>query len=160
MALYLCFVFIMAGIDVENRKIEKSISMYGILLSIAYIIYLCVVEKDSIYRYIIYLAFYIIILILDTVTLKKYAKNSYVNGVILTVLTMVIFTGEYVVINTILMTALVVAIELLMHKIENIRKGVRREKNDYGKKIDYGFILGVSNILNLIFVLAWYKFFI
>ena len=160
MALYLCFVFIMAGIDAENRKIEKSISMYGILLSIAYIIYLCVVEKDSIYRYIIYLAFYIIILILDTVTLKKYAKNSYVNGVILTVLTMVIFTGEYVVINTILMTALVVAIELLMHKIENIRKGVRREKNDYGKNIDYGFILGVSNILNLIFVLAWYKFFI
>ena len=73
---------------------------------------------------------------------------------------MVIFTGEYVVISTIPMTALVVAIELLMHKIENIRKGVRREKNDYGKNIDYGFILGVSNILNLIFVLAWYKFFI
>ena len=160
MALYLCFVFIMAGIDAENRKIEKSISMYGILLSIAYIIYLCVVEKDSIYRYVIYLAFYVIILILDTVTLKKYAKNSYVHGVILTVLTMVIFTGEYVMINTIIMTALVVAINLLLHKIENIQKRVRREKKDYGKNIDYGFILGVSNILNLIFVLAWYKFFI
>ena len=160
MALYLCFIFIMAGIDAENRKIEKSISMYGVLLSIAYIIYLCVVEKDSIYRYIIYLVFYVIILILDTVTLKKYAKNSYVNGIILTVLTMVIFTGEYVVINTIIMTALVVAINLLMHKIENIRKRVRREKKDYGKNIDYGFILGMSNILNLIFVLSWYKFFI
>ena len=159
MALYLCFVFIMAGIDVENRKIQKSISMYGVLLSIAYIIYLCVVEKDSIYRYIIYLVFYIIILILDTATLKKYAKNSYVNGVILTALTMVIFNGEYVVINTIIMTAIVVAIKLLMHKIENIRKRVRREKNDYGKNICYGFILGVSNILNLIFVLSWYKFF-
>lgn len=160
MALYLCFVFIMAGIDAENRKIEKSISMYGILLSIIYIIYLCVIEKDSIYRYIIYLVFYVIILILDTVTLKKYAKNSYVHGVILTVLTMVIFTGEYVTINTILMTALVVAFELLIHKIKNIRRKVRREKNDYGENIDYGFILGISNILNLIFVLAWYKFFI
>ena len=159
-ALYLYFVFIMAGIDVENRKIEKSISMYGILLSIAYIIYLCVVEKDSIYRYIIYLVFYVIMLTLDTVTLKRYAKNSYVNGIILTVLTMVIFTGEYVVINTIIMTALIVAIELLMHKIENIRKKVRREKRDYGKNIDYGFILGVSNIINFIFVLSWYKFFI
>ena len=160
MALYLCFVFIMAGIDAENRKIEKSISMYGIILSIAYIIYLCVVEKDSIYRYVIYLAFYVIILILDTVTLKKYAKNSYVHGVILTVLTMVIFTGEYVVINTIIMTALVVAIELLLHKIENIKRKVVREKNDYGKNIDYGFVLGISNILNLIFVLGWYKFFV
>ena len=99
-------------------------------------------------------------LILDTVTLKRYAKNSYVNGIILTVLTMVIFTGEYVVINTIIMTALIVAIELLMHKIKNIRKKVRREKNDYGKNIDYGFILGISNIINFIFVLSWYKFFI
>lgn len=160
MALYLCFVFIMAGIDAENRKIEKSISMYGVLLSIAYIIYLCVVEKESIYRYVIYLAFYMIILILDAVTLKKYAKNSYVHGVILTVLTMVIFTGEYVMINTIIMTALVVAIDLLLHKVDNIRKRVRREKKDYGKNIDYGFVLGVSNILNLIFVLAWYKFFV
>ena len=160
MALYLCFVFIMPGIVAENRKIEKSISMYGIILSIAYIIYLCVVEKDSIYRYVIYLVFYAIILILDTVTLKKYAKNSYVHGVILTVLTIVIFTGEYVVINTIIMTALVVAIELLLHKIENIKRKVVREKNDYGKNIDYGFVLGISNILNLIFVLGWYKFFV
>ena len=160
MALYLCFIFIMAGIDKENRKIEKSISMYGVLLSIAYIIYLCVVEQNSIYRYIIYLVFYIIILILDTVTLKKYAKNSYVNGIIITVLTMVIFTGEYVVINTIIMTAIVVAINLLLHKIQNIRKKVRRERKDYGENINYGFILGVSNILNLIFVLTWYKFFI
>lgn len=45
MALYLCFVFLMAGIDIENRKIEKSVSMYGVIISIAYIIYLCVIEK-------------------------------------------------------------------------------------------------------------------
>ena len=160
MVLYLCFVFIMAGIDKENRKIEKSVSMYGILLSIAYIVYLCIIEQDSIYRYIIYLVFYILILILDTITLKRYAQNSYVNGVILTAITMVIFTGEYVMINTIIMTALAVAINLLLHKIDNIRKKVRREKKDYGESVNYGFYLAVSNILNLIFVLAWYKFFI
>ena len=160
MALYLCFIFIMAGIDKENRKIEKSVSMYGILLSIAYIVYLCIIEHDSIYRYIIYLIFYILVLILDTITLKKYAKNSYVNGVILTAITMVIFTGEYVMINTIIMTALAVAINLLLHKIANIRKKVRREKKNYGEDITYGFYLAISNILNLLFVLAWYKFFI
>lgn len=160
MALYLCFVFIMAGIDKENRKIEKSVSMYGILLSIAYIVYLCIIEQDSIYRYIIYLVFYILILILDTITLKRYAKNSYVNGVILTAIIMVIFTGEYIMINTIIMTSLAVAINLLLHKITNIRKKVRREKKDYGENITYGFYLAISNILNLLFVLAWYKFFI
>ena len=160
MALYLCFVFIMAGIDKENRKIEKSVSMNGILLSIAYIVYLCIIEQDSIYRYIIYLVFYILILILDTITLKRYAKNSYVNGVILTAIIMVIFTGEYIMINTIIMTSLAVAINLLLHKIANIRKKVRREKKDYGENITYGFYLAISNILNLLFVLAWYKFFI
>lgn len=159
-ALYLCFIFIMAGIDKENRKIEKSVSMYGILLSIAYIVYLCIIENDSIYRYIIYLVFYILILILDTITLKKYAKNSYINGVILTAITMVIFTGEYVTINTIIMTSLAVAINLLLHKINNIRKKVRREKKNYGENITYGFYLALSNIVNLLFVLAWYKFFI
>ncbi len=160
MALYLCFVFIMAGIDLENRKIEKSISMYGVLLSLAYIVYLCIVENDSIYRYIIYLIFYILILILDTVTLKRYAKNSYVHGVVLTVITMVIFTGEYVTINTIIMTALAVAINLLLHKAQNIRRKVRIEEENYNKDIDYGFYLGISNIVNLLSVLAWYKFFV
>ena len=160
MALYLCFIFIMAGIDLENRRIDKMISMYGIILSIAYIIYLCVIENASIYRYIIYLIFYIVILILDSVTLKKYAKNSYVNGIIMTAITMSIFTGEYVMINTIIMTSLAVSFNLLLHKIQNIRKRVRREKKDYGKNVNYGFYLGIANILNVIFVLAYYKFLI
>lgn len=160
MALYLCFIFIMAGIDLENRRIDKMISMYGVILSIAYIIYLCVIENASIYRYIIYLIFYIFILILDSVTLKKYAKNSYVNGIIITAITMTIFTGEYVMINTIIMTSLAVSFNLLLHKIQNIRKRVRREKKDYGKNVNYGFYLGIANILNVIFVLAYYKFLI
>ena len=160
MALYLCFIFIMSGIDLENRKIDKMISMYGIILSIAYIIYLCVIENASIYRYIIYLILYIFILILDSVTLKRYAKNSYVNGIIITAITMSIFTGEYVMINTIIMTSLAVSFNLLLHKIQNIRKRVRREKKDYGKNVNYGFYLGIANILNVIFVLAYYKFLI
>ena len=160
MALYLCFLFIMAGIDLENRKIEKAISMYGVILSIAYIVYLCVIEHASIYRYIIYLIFYVLILILDSITLKRYAKNSYVNGIILTAITMSIFTGEYVMINTIIVTALAVSFNLLLHKIQNIRKKVRREEKDYGKSVNYGFYLAIANILNVIFVLSWYKFFI
>ena len=157
LALYLCFIFIMAGIDLENRKIEKSISMYGVMIALAYIIYLCVVEQASIYRYIIYLVIYVAVLILDVVTLKRYVKNSYVNGVILTVVTMSIFTGEYVTINTLLMTALVVAFSFLLQKIQNIRKKVRRESKDYGANIHYGFLLAISNILNYVFILSLYK---
>ena len=160
LALYLCFIFIMAGIDLENRKIEKSISMYGVIISVAYIVYLCVIEQASIYRYIIYLIIYVCILTLDVITLKRYAKNSYVNGLILTITTMSIFTGEYVTINTLIMTALVVAFNFLLQKIQNIRRKIRREEKNYGKHIHYGFLLAVSNMLNYIFVLSMYKFFV
>lgn len=160
LVLYLCFVFIMAGIDLENRKIEKSISMYGVIISIAYIIYRCVIEQASIYRYIIYLIIYVCMLTLDIITLKRYAKNSYVNGVILTVITMSIFTGEYVMINTLIMTALIIAFNFLLQKIQNIRRKVRREEKNYGKNIHYGFLLAISNILNYIFILGLYQFFV
>lgn len=160
LALYLCFIFIMAGIDLENRKIEKSISMYGVIIAVAYIVYLCIVEHASIYRYIIYLIIYVCILVLDVITLKKYAKNSYVNGVILTIITMSIFTGEYVTINTLIMTGLVITFSFLLQKIQNIKRKIRREEKNYGKNIHYGFLLAISNMLNYIFVLSMYKFFV
>ena len=78
----------------------------------------------------------------------------------MTAITMSIFTGEYVMINTIIMTSLAVSFNLLLHKAQNIRKRVRREKKDYGKNVNYGFYLGIANILNVIFVLAYYKFLI
>ena len=40
MALYLSFLFIIAGIDKEQRKIEKPVLTYGIIISIIYIAYL------------------------------------------------------------------------------------------------------------------------
>ena len=38
MALYLCFIFLMSGIDKEYRRIEKSVTIYGIIISIMYIV--------------------------------------------------------------------------------------------------------------------------
>lgn len=158
MVLYLCFVFLMSGIDKEFRKIEKSISIYGIIMSITYIVYLCVIENASIYRYVIYLIFYILILILDTMTLKKYAKNSYIDGILLTILTMCIFTGEYVTINTIILTVLAIVIYILLKKIQNRKNKNKKTDEEYAKSISIGFFLGISNIINLILVLAYYKF--
>ncbi len=88
--LYLTFILLIAGIDKENRKMDKLVSAYGIVISIMYMVYLCIVEQANIYRYGIYLILYIIVLIFDTITLKKYAKNSYVTGILLMIITMVI----------------------------------------------------------------------
>ena len=155
--LYLTFIILMAGIDKENRKIDKVVSIYGIVISIMYMIYLCIVEKQSsIYRYVIlsiYLCLYIVILILDTITLKKFAKNTYINGILLTIITMVIFTQEYITANTLIVTILSIAIYLLIYKIANLKNRHKKTDKQISDEIQIGFCLGVSNVLIFIFAI-------
>ena len=149
--LYLTFIILIAGIDKENRKIDKLVSVYGIVISIMYMLYLCIVEQANIYRYGIYLIFYIVVLLLDTITLKKYAKNSYATGILLMVITMVIFTGEYITENAIIFTLLAISFYLLLNKIKE-RKNKKSEEQ-IANKMSIGFYLGTFNIIMLMLVL-------
>lgn len=155
MVLYLTFIILMAGIDKENRKIDKAVNVYGIAISIMYMLYLCVIEGASIYRYGIYLILYILILIFDTITLRKYAKSEYVNGVLIAIITMSIFTGEYVIINSIIFTLLIIAIYLLLYKIKNRKNKNRKTDKQISKEMSIGFYLGISNVIVLMNVLAY-----
>ncbi len=153
MALYITFLFLICGIDKENLKIDKPVSVYGIVISIMYMIYLCIVEESSIYRYIIYLIFYIIVLLLDTITLKWYAKNSYVTGILLMVITMVMFTGEYVTENAIIFTLLTIFFYMLLQKLKQGRRRNRKSDEQIARKLSIGSYLGIANILMLMLVL-------
>ena len=157
MVLYLCFIFILAGIDKENRKIEKSVVYYGIIISLLYIAYLCIIGGASIYRYVIYIIFDIILLILDRITLKKYAKNSYLNNIILTVIVMAIFTGEFVTFNTIIYTLIAISVTLILHKIKNLKNKSKKEEKQIYKTIPIGFYIAVFNIIYLLYVLLYNK---
>ena len=55
MVLYFTYIILIAGIDKENRKMDKTVLVYGIVISIMYMLYLCIVEQANIYRYGIYL---------------------------------------------------------------------------------------------------------
>ena len=151
--LYLVFIILITGIDKENRKKKKSVSIYGIVISIMYMIYLCIVEPSNIYRYAIYLLLYIIILIFDTVTLKKFAKNSYVIGILLMIVTMIIFTNEYITATSIILTLLAVSIYILISKMKEKHKKQKQGEIQIAKNMSIGFYLGVSNILSLIVAL-------
>lgn len=153
MVLYLTFIILIAGIDKENRKMDKLVSIYGIVISIMYMVYLCIVEQANIYRYGIYLTFYIIVLILDTITLKRYAKNSYVTGILLMIITMVIFTGEYVTVNAIIFTLLAISFYMLMYKMKERRKRNKKSEKQIANKISIGFYIGTFNIIMLMLVL-------
>ena len=152
-ALYITYIVLISGIDKENRKIQKGVSIYGIIISIMYMIYLCIVEQTNIYRYAIYLVIYIIILILDTITLKKFAISNYTIGILLMITTMIIFTNEFIVATTIILTLLSIAIYILEYKIKEIHKRKKQEESQIAKKISIGFYLGACNIFVLILAL-------
>lgn len=151
--LYMTFIILLAGIDKENRKIDKLVLVYGIVISIMYMVYLCIVEQTNIYRYGIYLIFYIIALLLDTITLKKYAKNSYATGMLLMIITMVVFTGEYITGNAIIFTLLAISFYMLMHKIKERKRRNKKSEEQIANQLSMGFFLGTFNVLMLILVL-------
>ncbi len=147
MVLYLTFLVLICGIDKENRKMDKLVSIYGIVISIVYMIYLCIVEQANIYRYGIYLVIYIIVLILDTITLKRYAKNSYVTGILLMIITMAIFTDEYIVANVIIFTLLAIFFYMFLYKLKERKNRNKKTDKQIADKLSIGFFLGSCNII-------------
>lgn len=151
--LYFTFIILMSGIDKEYRKINKPVLMFGIIISIIYIVYLYMIDKNSIYRYAIYLAFFIILLIADTITLKKHSKNNYTYSILLSIIIMSVFTGEFATISAIITTLLGIAIYLIINKLKNNKN----EKIEYNKQIPIGLYLSISNLIYVTFILTYCK---
>lgn len=118
-----------------------------------YMIYLSIIEHTNIFEYSIYLIFYIIILILDTIVLKKYAKNSYVTGILLMLVTMMIFTGKFIMQNTIIFTLLAIFFYLILYKVREQRRKSRKSEKQIANKISIGFFLGTFNIIMVMIML-------
>lgn len=154
MALYITYIFLISGIDKENRNISKPVNIYGIVISIMYMVYLCIVEQANIYRYGIYMFLVLIILILDTITLKKFSKDSYTYGILLMLMVMVFFTGEYITANAVIFTLLAMAIYILLFKLN---KKIKKEKTELQavNSISIGFYLGVSNLIIFLLVMLY-----
>lgn len=153
MILYITFIILIVGIDAENKNIDKAVNVYGIVVSIIYMLYLCIVEKANIYRYGIYLVLYIIVLTLDTITLRKFAKSTYLNGLLIMITTMAVFTGEYITIISIIYTLLLIAIDLMINKVKNRKnKNVKSDKQVAGQ-LCIGTYLGATNLITVVFVL-------
>ncbi len=156
-ALYITFVVLIGAIDKENRQVNKPVLMYGIIISIMYMIYLYIIEETSIYRYVIYLVILLILLIIDTLKLKKKAQNSYIFSVLLIIVIMTIFTGEYIVINSMIMTLLAIAIDLIILKITKNTKG-RVDEKQYNSQIPIAFIMCAENIIFFIVIFKGLKY--
>ncbi len=149
--LYIATLFIIAGIDKEKVQIQKSVLLFGYIVETLYILYLYIVEHDTnIYRYVIYLIFIGILILLDIFVLRKRAKDSYTIEVLLLYMLMLNFTYETVTILTIIMTLLIITFKALLQKIYTTkRKTIKIDKKETAK-MPIGFYLCISNIVWLI----------
>lgn len=149
--LYISTLFIIAGIDKEKIRIEKSVLLFGYILATAYIIYLYIVEQDtSIYRYVIYLFVVLILMLIDILYLRKKIKDSYPIEVLLLSILMIAFTYELQYAITVTMTLLIIAFVLIFFKIKNRKAKSIKTTKKQEIKLPIGFYMCVSNIIVLI----------
>lgn len=149
--LYIATLFILAGIDKEKIKIEKSVLLFGYIVETLYIVYLYIVEKDpNIYRYVIYLAIICVLVLLNIAFLRRKTKSSYVIEILLLCMLLLTFTYETVTILTIIMTLLIIALKTIIQKLFGKKlKSIKDNKNQ-NKNIPIAFYLCASNIICLL----------
>lgn len=150
--LYLCAIFIIAGIANESKKIEKSVLYYSVAVALAYMVYLCIIDATSIYRYAMYLAIVLVLLVIDLFMLKKKAKNNSVIQTLLLVVVMAIFTGELVTSASIFSTIIWIGIQYLERVLMNHFRHGKKEQSNLLEQLNIPFYLCWFNVIEFIFV--------
>ena len=146
-ALYLVAIFIIAGIDKEYKRIEKNVLYYGIGVSCIYIIYLCIMDATSIYRYVMYLITFIILLILDCIILRKSATNSYILDILMLITMMIVFTGEWITFFSILTVLLAIGIVKTVVYTKNAFNKFKKEKINMSDIYKFGYMICLTNTI-------------
>lgn len=134
--LYITGLIIIAGIEKENKHIQKSLLVYEIIVELIYIIYLYI-SQENIYRYGIYLLMLLALIIIDNIMLKKKNKSDYTIQTLILCMILFVFTKSEVFVATVILTLVLSAIKLIKNK-ENT------------ENLPIGFFLCISNIVVLI----------
>lgn len=137
--IYFCVLFIIGGIDKEHVQIQRGVLLFGFLSSSIYIIYVCTLDIINMYRYVMYLFIWFILILIDMVLLRKKLYSSYAIQISMLCFYMAMFSGEITLYLTCIFTLLVVAIKSLLHKLN--------KKQINLQTIPFGFYLCICNIL-------------
>ena len=150
--LYLAGLFIIAGIDKENHYIDKRVLIYVIFIETLYIIYLYIVEKANIYRYVIYLFLLVILSVINNFYYHKKLKNNYTLDILTLIAIMSIFTKEYAIALSITLTLLSIGLFCILKALNSKKnKCVKSDKKEE-TVIPIGYFLCVSNIIMYLFL--------
>ena len=120
--IYLLVLIGIAIIDKKEHKISKRILLVGFIVEAIQIIYLYVNNKFHLIEYLIYLIIFVILLIIDTIIIRKKGESLYVLQILMLCMYMAIFTDKYIFAVTVIYTLLVIGLYILIGKISTIRK--------------------------------------
>ena len=148
MILYFTAIVLISAIDKEYRNINKKLLAYAVVISLLYMIYLYIIERSSIYRYAIYLAIYTALLGIDTFILRRYAKNNYYIDLLLYFMMIIMFMEYPISIITLMLFIVLILIDVIIRKI----KQKKWHESIKIEKIPFGFYLGASNIITILFM--------
>lgn len=151
--IYLLVLIGIAIIDKKEHKISKRILLVGFIVEAIQIIYLYVNNKFHLIEYLIYLIIFVILLIIDTIIIRKKGESLYVLQILMLCMYMAIFTDKYIFAVTVIYTLLVIGLYILIGKISTIRKRrvIKKQNAKVLAKLPIGFYLCIADILVLIY---------
>lgn len=151
--IYLLVLIGIAIIDKKEHKISKRILLVGFIVEAIQIIYLYINNKYHLIEYLIYLAIFIILLVIDTVIIRKKGESLYVLQILMLCMYMAIFTDKYIFAVTVIYTLLVIGLYILIGRISTIRKRrvIKKQNAKELAKLPIGFYLCIADILVLIY---------
>ena len=151
--IYLLVLIGIAIIDKKEHKISKRILLVGFIVEAIQIIYLYVNNKFHLIEYLIYLIIFVILLIIDTIIIRKKGESLYVLQILMLCMYMAIFTDKYIFAVTVIYTLLVLGLYILIGKISTIRKRrvIKKQNAKELAKLPIGFYLCIADILVLIY---------
>lgn len=147
--IYVSTLVLIGGIDRWYSKIEKKTLAFGIVTSILYMLYLCSVDLASIHLNITYLAIYMILLVIDSFLLRRFAKDSYIVNLLLILTMILVFTDLKILIYTLIMASIAIVLQILLLNCQKKQNGNKMIKI---KDIPVGFFVVASNVIVLFMV--------
>jgi len=131
--IYISVLFIIAGIDKENIKIEKSVLTFGFVMEVLYIIYQYTLGNFNVYQYVMYLIMFGLVLFI--LNFSKKNREYSIQNLFLS-LYIIIYCG----VKNYLFTLILFWFIILIYKLSPKNKE---------KETTLGFYLCISNILTL-----------
>lgn len=141
--MYISALIIIAGIDKSNIKIEKKLLEFEVIVSMIYMIYMCSINTNLIYKYLIYVAIYFLAIVTDTILLRKFAKDSYTMDMLILLSIILMFLDVRILFYTIWTSILAIVIDLIILKMRQKKTGNKKIKLN---EIPIGFFICTSNI--------------